>query len=313
MTFNVQDITTADQPELATAVEQAAQEASKHDGIDPFSEQFLLGLRDGRLGHRHWIIESAGKVEAIAASDGSSAELFVIPTARQQGRGTALLEAISPTPVWAHGNLEGAQALAQAKDLRITRHLLVMAIEGEALKASAHKPETDLLVANYAESVARFGKEHVEQQWLQANNQAFSWHPEQGGWDIERLHRGMEPDWFDEQDVIFFWDAQADAAEHASNTATDSLPAMAGFHWTKWHDEVSPGFGEVYVVGLADDYRGRRLGGPLLNAGLQRMMDKGAGRVILYVEADNEPAVKAYERLGFGIAENHVVYETSDK
>ena len=66
------------------------------------------------------------------------------------------------------------------------------------------------------------------------------------------------------------------------------------------------------MVGLSDDYRGRRLGGPLLNAGLQRMVEKGATRVILYVEADNEPAVKAYERLGFKIAENHVVYEISD-
>ncbi|WP_301200193.1 mycothiol synthase, partial [Corynebacterium stationis] len=166
------------------------------------------------------------------------------------------------------------------------------------------KPQTELVVANYARSVERFGKEHVEKQWLKSNNQAFSWHPEQGGWDIERLHRGMEPDWFDEEDVIFFWDVPADSAQQ--------LPEMAGFHWTKWHDEVSPGFGEVYVVGLSDDYRGRRLGGPLLNAGLQRMVEKGATRVILYVEADNEPAVKAYERLGFKIAENHVVYEISD-
>ena len=76
---------------------------------------------------------------------------------------------------------------------------------------------------------------------------------------------------------------------------------------------MEPGFGEVYVVGLADAYRGRRLGGPLLNAGPQRMTEKGAERVILYVEADNVPAVKAYERLGFDIAENHVVYETQTR
>ena len=304
MTFNVQNISISDNLELAAAVEAAAAETSKHDGIDPFSEQFLFGLRDARLNHQHWIIESAGKVEAVAASDGSSAELFVVPDARQQGRGIALLEAVLPTPVWAHGNFDGAQALAQAKGLRMTRHLLVMAIEEDALKAAAQKPQTELVVANYAQSVERFGKEHVERQWLKSNNQAFSWHPEQGGWDIERLHRGMEPDWFDEEDVIFFWDVPADSAQQ--------LPEMAGFHWTKWHDEVSPGFGEVYVVGLSDDYRGRRLGGPLLNAGLQRMVEKGATRVILYVEADNEPAVKAYERLGFKIAENHVVYEISD-
>ena len=306
MTFEIKNANVPSDPELAAAVEAAAQQAGKHDGIVPFSEQFLLGLRDKRLNHQHWIIESDGAVEAIAASDGASAELFVAPELRQQGRGTALLEAVSPTPVWAHGNFDGAQALAKKHSMEISRHLLVMAIEGDALKQAAQVPKTDTLVANYEDSVAKFGKEHVEKQWLKANNEAFSWHPEQGGWDIERLHRGMEADWFDEKDVIFFWGT-------ANESTGESQPEMAGFHWTKWHNEVDPGFGEVYVVGLADAFRGQRLGGPLLNAGLARMVEKGAERVILYVEADNEPAVKAYERLGFGIAENHVVYETKSR
>lgn len=310
MTFHVRSIDITKNPEVAAAAEAAVQAAGKHDGIDPFSEQFLFGLRDSRLEHKHWIIESAGELEAIAASDGTSAEMFVIPQARKQGRGAALYEVVSPTPVWAHGNFDGAQALAQSKGLKVTRHLLVMEIEKDALKEASRQPETDLEVANYAESVERFGKEHVEQQWLKANNEAFSWHPEQGGWDIERLHRGMEPDWFDERDVIFFWDTAEDSAESVSELTAETQPQMAGFHWTKWHDEAEPGFGEVYVVGLADAYRGRRLGGPLLNAGLHRMVEKGADRVILYVEAENVPAVKAYERLGFGVAENHVVYES---
>ena len=310
MTFNVQSIEITANPKRAAAAEAAVEATGKHDGIAPFSEQFLIGLRDARLEHKHWIIESEGQLEAIAASDGTSAELFVTPEARQQGRGAALYDAVAPTPVWAHGNFDGAQALAKSKELKITRHLLVMAIEDAALKTAAQKPETELLVANYAESVERFGKNHVEQQWLQANNEAFSWHPEQGGWDIERLQRGMEPDWFDELDVIFFWDTEGTSSGQAGELAGETQPQMAGFHWTKWHDEVQPGFGEVYVVGLADAYRGRRLGGPLLNAGLQRMVEKGADRVILYVEAENAPAVKAYERLGFEIAENHVVYES---
>ena len=32
------------------------------------------------------------------------------------------------------------------------------------------------------------------------------------------------------------------------------------------------------------------------------------GRIILYVEADNVPAVAAYEKLGFEEVENHVLY-----
>jgi hypothetical protein len=65
MTFNVQNISISDNLELAAAVEAAAAETSKHDGIDPFSEQFLFGLRDARLNHQHWIIESAGKLKQL--------------------------------------------------------------------------------------------------------------------------------------------------------------------------------------------------------------------------------------------------------
>src|SRR5690625_7808280 len=92
MTFNVQNISVSDNPELAAAVEAAAAETSKHDGIDPFSEQFLFGLRDVRLNHQHCILESAGIYEAISARDGSSAELFVISAARNQVRASALLD-----------------------------------------------------------------------------------------------------------------------------------------------------------------------------------------------------------------------------
>lgn len=38
------------------------------------------------------------------------------------------------------------------------------------------------------------------------------------------------------------------------------------------------------------------------------MAGKGAGRVILYVEAENEPAVRVYRNLGFAIVEEHAVW-----
>ena len=64
----------------------------------------------------------------------------------------------------------------------------------------------------------------------------------------------------------------------------------------------------VNGTGLASAFRGRGLGGPLLRLGLEHMVGKGADRVILYVEADNGPAVKVYEDLGFTVAEEHVVW-----
>ena len=306
--MNIENSSLPQHTDLAEQVEQLACAAAAQDGIAPLSEQFLLGLRDTRLGHEHLLATEGDEIVGVAARDGESVELVVAPQHRGRGVGQALVAALPDHPqVWAHGNLPAAQALAKKCGMDVVRRLLVMSIEGEALRAAAAWPSlsTGLTILSYTESVERYCREHVETEWVRANNEAFSWHPEQGGWDLERLHRGMEAEWFDPDDVLFLW--EEDGAAAPSEPAT-----MAGFHWLKWHTEDTPAFGEVYVVGLSQDYRGRRLGGPLLTAGLQRMQDKGADKVILYVEADNQPAVKAYERLGFSVAEEHCVWSVSD-
>lgn len=304
--MNIETKTLPQNPDVAQRVEELATAAEAHDGFAPLSEQFLLGLRGERLGHNHLLAIEDGAVAGVAALDGQTVELFVDVEHRGRGVGQALVDALPTSPqIWAHGNLPAAQALAKRNEMDVVRRLLVMAIEGQDLRAAEDAPATveELEIYTYTESVERFGREHVESEWVRTNNEAFSWHPEQGGWDLERLHRGMEAEWFDPADVLFLWDSSNDSHGH---------PVMAGFHWLKWHAEDTPAFGEVYVVGLGEDYRGRGLGGPLLSVGLQRMVAKGADKVILYVEADNAPAVKAYERLGFGIAEEHCVWAKSD-
>ena len=300
--FSITEENLPDSPELESRLEELAEQAERVDGMAPLSEQFLNGLTDSRLQHRHLVAWVDKKPCGVAGLDGSTAELFIAPDFRGQGYGALLYDAAAETPnlqAWAHGNLPAAQALAHSRGRQVTRKLVVMGIGGEELAAVARPEDVPLTALNYSESVAKWGQEFVEEQWLKANNEAFSWHPEQGGWDIDRLHRGMEADWFDPADLLFLWDTAGD-------------PVLAGFHWTKWHAEEAPGFGEVYVVGLAADYRGKKLGGPLLQIGLRRMVEKGAQRVILYVEADNDPALKAYERLGFKVDEEHVVWGVCD-
>lgn len=300
--FSITEENLPDSPELASRLEELSEQAERVDGMAPLSEQFLNGLTDSRLQHRHLVARVDKKPCGVAGLDGSTAELFIAPDFRGQGYGALLYDAAAETPnlqAWAHGNLPAAQALAHSRSLQVTRKLVVMGIGGEELAAVARPEDVPLTALNYSESVAKWRQEFVEEQWLKANNEAFSWHPEQGGWDIDRLHRGMEADWFDPADVLFLWDTTGESV-------------LAGFHWTKWHAEETPGFGEVYVVGLASDYRGKKLGGPLLQIGLRRMVEKGAQRVILYVEADNEPALKAYERLGFKVDEEHVVWGACD-
>lgn len=299
--------------DLAEQVAQLAQNAAAHDGIDPLSEQFLLGLRDARLGHEHLLAVDGERIVGVAARDGDQVELVVSPDHRRAGVGQALYDALPAHPhLWAHGNLPAAQALAKKNGMDVVRRLLVMAIKDEKLRDAAGQPSLDegLDILSYTESVGRFDRARVEEEWVRVNNEAFSWHPEQGGWDIARLQRGMEAEWFDPADVLLLWDGMGGSDDSAVPDQTGAT--LAGFHWLKWHTEEDPAFGEVYVVGLSEAFRGRRLGGPLLSAGLKRMVNKGAEKVVLYVEADNEPAVKAYERLGFSIAEEHCVWAESD-
>ncbi|GAB2518235.1 Mycothiol acetyltransferase [Corynebacterium atrinae] len=283
-----------DHPDLAARVRDLADRATEIDGVAPLSEQFLLGLIDARLGHLHHVAVDEEEVLGVAAFDGSAFEMVVDPARRRAGVGAALLTSAGEADVWAHGDLPAAQALAAAFDRVPTRRLLVMAVEGEALATVAsYQGRDDVYPLNLEESIAKWGRDDVEAKWLAANNDAFSWHPEQGGWDRSRLSRAQEAEWFSPRDVLFLWTPDGQ---------------MAGFHWTKWHTEVSPAFGEVYVVGLSSEFRGRGLGDPLLRVGLEHLAGKGADRVVLYVEADNEAAVKAYDHLGFDVVEAHVVY-----
>ena len=293
-----------DEAELAEQVTDLASRAEAADGIAPLSEQFVLGLQDARLGHRHLLALEDGRVVGAAALAENEAEFVVDPKARRRGIGArlyaGLAEDVTELKVWAHGNTEGAQALAARRETRVTRRLLVMEVSGDALRDSVDfTAPRDMTAADLADSRRRWGDDPVEQAWLEVNNDAFSWHPEQGGWDLARLRRAMEVEWFNPRDVWFIWDTPA------KETPGEKLPALAGFHWTKWHDEDTA---EVYVVGLSGDYRGRGLGGPVVSMGLAHLAQGGAQRVILYVEDDNEAAVKRYRALGFTVAEEHVVY-----
>lgn len=278
---------------------------SAADGIDALSEQFVLGLGDARLAHQHLIGEdAAGRLVAVAAIADDEVEFAVHPEQRRLGYGAQMLQALADRvdglKIWAHGNLDGAQAIAGAENLEVVRRLLVLEISGDSLDAAAG---VDLPVGvsalDLGDSVERWGEDQVLDAWLTANNEAFAWHPEQGGWDRDRLRRGMDVEWFNPADVWLLWDSSA------GTDADAAMPGLAGFHWTKWHDATTA---EVYVVGLADAYRGRGLGAPTVSMGLRHLREGGARRVILYVEDDNVAAVERYRADGFTVAEEHVVY-----
>jgi mycothiol synthase len=137
-----------------------------------------------------------------------------------------------------------------------------------------------------------------EPEFLRVNNAAFDWHPEQGGWDAHQMKlREAEP-WFDPAGFLL---------------AVDGTDRLLGFHWTKVHgsgaaEHSHEPIGEVYVLGVDPAARGMHLGRALTLAGLRHLRDRGLRQVMLYVEADNDAAIRVYEDLRFTRWDTDVSY-----
>ncbi|MBS7548496.1 mycothiol synthase [Dietzia massiliensis] len=303
----------------ADRVEAMAVEAERLDGVAPLGEQPLRALRSPSASVRHFLVaapgagtpsaadEAAGYAQLTGSGDGATAELVVHPRHRRRGLGTALvravLEAEPGVAVWAHGDLPAARALADGLGLARTRELLMMrrrAADGPALPdpRPAEGIETGTLADAASEGGRRWPGLDARAEFLRVNNAAFSWHPEQGGWSREQLDERLAVDWVDPAAVFLAVDV------------TGPQPTLAGFHWTKTVAEAGePVEGEVYVVAVDPAEQGRGLGGLLTAMGVAHLEGTvGAESVVLYVEGDNTPAIRTYERLGFVVEHRDVTY-----
>ncbi|MUL40332.1 mycothiol synthase [Streptomonospora sp. PA3] len=317
----------------ASAVIALAEEAGAHDGVAPLSEQTLLRIRHGArpgTARFHLAAEPLPSADPTGASDGArtrlvgfafaartagepdSAELVVAPAWRRRGHGAALLSSLSGDAppaglrVWAHGRSEGAVALARSAGWTQVRGLLKMRLrlrggpaEAQRPGAGAALPEPVLSEAVGERVVVRtFRPGADEQAWLAANAAAFSDHPEQGGLTLEDLREREGEDWFDPEGFFV-----------AEDTATG---AIAGFHWTKVHADgaglADEPVGEVYVVGIAPEWRRTGLGRALTLVGLRHLHERGLPWVLLYVDEENRAAVRLYESLGFSVWDADVMY-----
>ncbi len=257
--------------------------AAVEDGADPLDEAALLALRRGLGSSRLW---SAG-TQGFAWRHDDALDVVVAPAARGRGLGAALTAAGTADPgpltTWSHGNHPAAAALAGRYGFDRVRDLWVMRRGLDDLPAQPPAPDAGTVVRTFVVGQDEAG-------FLALNAEAFAHHPEQGDLTRAGLDERLAEGWFD-PDGFFL--AERDGE-------------LVGFHWTKQHEHV----GEVYVVGVAPGAQGGGLGRRLTLTGLRHLADRGLPEVILYVEADNVPAVAVYRRLGFTHApsDTHVQY-----
>jgi mycothiol synthase len=143
--------------------------------------------------------------------------------------------------------------------------------------------------------VRSFVPRQDERAWLTVNNRAFADHPEQGGWVEATLQRRMAEPWFDPKGFLLAFDADA----------------LAGFCWTKVHpaSDADPELGEIFVIGVDPSRQGSGLGRALVVAGLSHLADRDIRMGMLFVDGDNEAALRLYASLGFTTHRRDRAYE----
>ena len=174
-----------------------------------------------REGHeRSWQLEFV--VDPHHRSDDGGVGLTLVEAAigivRDEGGGHVHVWVSKPRPE--HDVIAESVGLKRGRELfQMRRPLPVepdIAATGDVLDLRPFRPGVD------------------EAAWLEVNNRAFEWHPEQGRWDLPTLLDREQQPWFDPAGFLLH----------------ERGGRLAGFCWTKVHAEDAPPVGEIYVIAV---------------------------------------------------------------
>lgn len=280
--------------------------ATAEDGQPPFSDQSLV---DHRSGARRLVTVAESRAVALVTTEPGDieAELVVHPDARRRGFGERLLREVMAAAdgtllIWAHGDHPAARALAKRHGFEAVRELLQLRLTlpgpttndapasgdravGKLAEGSVHKPASTSSASTSETSGFKPFRPGVDDAaWLALNAHAFADHAEQGRLTPTDLDARLAEPWFTPDDFLLLWDGSE----------------LIGFCWLK----VDGDLGEFYAVGVSPQRQGEGIGRMLVEAGLLRLAERGIRTSNLYVEADNEAAVRLYRSYGFA---NHTI------
>lgn len=285
--------------------------AEESDGNPSISEQTLISMRAGDSTEHNVLTlalyapdedsdpssgqDLAGFAAVVEEPDGTGVvEIAVHPSYRNQGVADRLVGVLrdrrgfAGLRAWSHGNHEAAADLAARYGYVPVRELWKMRMTTTA----ADLPD---VVLPDGVRIRAFVPGQDEEGWLAANRAAFAHHPEQGSLTRADLDARMAESWFDPAGFLL---------------AVGRDGRLLGYHWTKVHPRhgAHPAVGEIYVVGVTPEAQGSGLGKALTVAGIKHLQSLGLHAVMLYVDADNAPAVALYRRLGFSRWDMDVMY-----
>ena len=134
-----------------------------------------------------------------------------------------------------------------------------------------------------------------DEAFLEVNSRAFSWHPEQGSLDLSKLNDLFKEEWFDDEGFLLL-------------EVKIVLQVFAGQRYTT---RATLRWGKFFAIAVDPDFHGRGFGKPLTISGLNYLANVGADLGMLYVEADNKPAIRIYEDIGFTHFSTNRAYRNS--